>query len=242
LYNLAAWVLCLTLAAFSIGGNMQRYRDIAIIVLCAVLALCAWSVTTSVNRLSLAGTEAIDGAKADEGSLSVQMADQIDRIGSQTQQTLAEVSKATGTANGLMAVTGHRLNDLCDPGPCGVLPDVARTLATARGTMGQVEEASIQFNRHSATFYDQEAASSADLQRTVLDVDRFVTAPDLVATMHNFNAASLAVAGSAQNLDAATTDGRTWLHQKLFPTKKRGLVSGIEATGDVVHHWLPPLF
>lgn len=221
---------------------MTRYRDLTVIVLCVVLGLCAWSVTQSVNRLSLAGTEAIDRAKDDEGALSVQTADQIDRIGSQTQQTLQQVSKATDSADGLLRATQHRLNDLCEPGPCGLLPDVARTLATARGTMGQIEEASIQFNRHSSTFYDQEAASSADLQATVRDVDKFVTAPDLLATMRNVNSASLAVAGSAQNLDAATTDGRTWLHQKLFPNKKRGLVSGIEATGDVVHHWLPPLF
>lgn len=221
---------------------MQRYRDIAIIVLCIMLAGCAWSVTQSVNRLSLAGAEAVDAAKGDEGALSVQLADQIDRLGSQSSDALAKVSHVADSTSSFLRVTSKSLNAPCEPAPCGTLADINRTLATTRGTLGTVELAGRDFDRHSSQFYAQEAAGAADFQQTVGDIDRFVTAPDLLGTMHHLDTASLAVSATAQNLDAVSTDGRTWIHERLFPTKKRGIISGIEATGDVVHHWLPPLF
>jgi hypothetical protein len=137
----------------------------------------------------------------------------------------------------------HRLTDLCSaPQGCGLIPDASRTLNTTRGTLGQVEIAARSFDQHQSTFYTQEDALAARSQKTFADLDSFITNPDLTDTFHNVNITSLAFSHTAQNLDATTTDGKTWLHQKLFPTKKKGFLSAFEATGDAAKHWMPSLF
>ena len=137
----------------------------------------------------------------------------------------------------------HRLTDLCSaPQGCGLIPDASRTLNTTRGTLGQVEIAARSFDQHQSVFYQQETDLAAGSQKTFDDFDKFITNPDLTDTFHNVNLGSLAFADTARNVDGMTTDGKTWLHQKLFPTKKRGFVTGFEAAGDVAKHWMPPLF
>jgi hypothetical protein len=141
-----------------------------------------------------------------------------------------------GKINAVVDLTSHRINDLCGPdAPCGTLADVNRTLATLRGTSGQVERSLIVFNQHEGDLFTQESAAYSAMDKSVLDFDATVSDPDLKANIHN----SATITG---NFAAITTDGKTWVHQQLFPTKKKGFVAGFEATGDVAKHWIPSLF
>jgi hypothetical protein len=140
-------------------------------------------------------------------------------------------------------LTSHRLFDLCPlPGavdaaihPCGTLADFNRTLATLRGTSGQVEGALREFNKHEADLFTQESTAYTHMDTAVLNLNLLVSDPDLKASVHNAATITSDVAG-------ITTDGRFWFHQKLFPTKKRGFISSFEATGDVAKHWMPSIF
>ena len=140
-------------------------------------------------------------------------------------------------------LTSHRLNDLCPvPGatdaaihPCGTLADFNRTLATLRGTSGQVEGALHEFNKHEADLFTQESTAYTHMDAAVLNLNLLVSDPDLKVSIHNAAAITSDVSGIA-------TDGRFWFHQKLFPTKKRGFISGFEATGDIAKHWMPSIF
>lgn len=148
-----------------------------------------------------------------------------------------------GKVNDAIDLTSHRLNDLCPDvkdvdaaiRPCGSLADANRTLATLRGTSGQVEKSLLVFNQHEGELFTQESAAYAGMSKSVLDFDELVADPDLKTTVGN-------VETTTGNFAAMTTDGKDWLHAKLYPTRKRGFVSGLDATGDAVHHWMPSIF
>jgi hypothetical protein len=181
----------------------------------------------------------------------------VDTILDSVPGVLTHVQTATDAATGVLQaavpvvasfkdtidLTSHRLNDLCPvPGvadaaihPCGTLADFNRTLATLRGTSGQVEGALREFNKHEADLFTQESTAYTHMDTAVLNLNLLVSDPDLKASIHNAATITGDVAG-------ITTDGRFWFHQKLFPTKKRGFMSGFEATGDVAKHWMPSIF
>lgn len=145
---------------------------------------------------------------------------------------VASFSGTAGKLNDTIDLTSHRLNDLCGTDtaihPCGTLADTNRTLATLRGTSGQIERSLIAFNGHEGDLFAQESAAYSSMNKSVMDFDALVSDPDLKAITGNFAAIS--------------TDGKDWFHLKLAPTKKRGFVAGFEATGDVMKHWIPSLF
>lgn len=152
------------------------------------------------------------------------------------------VASFKDTASGLNAaidLTSHRLNDLCGTDvavhPCGTLADTNRTLATLRGTSGQVERSLIVFNQHEGDLFAQESTAYASMNKSVLDFDALVGDPDFKATVGN-------VETTSENFAAITTDGKGWIHQKLYPTKKKGVASAFDAAGDRVHHWEPSIF
>jgi hypothetical protein len=203
----------------------------------------------------------IQRTSLNEYALVAQTAEDEHAIALQAVQTLRDVDKSAsdlekaatpavvglrsteGKLNATIDLTSHRINDLCpDPKavdaaihPCGTLADADRTLATLRGSSGQLERSMLVFNQHEGDLFTQESAAYAELQKSVSDFDAAVTNPDLATMVHS---------GAAITTDAAavTHDGRTWIHQKLFPTKKKGFVSGFEATGDVAKHWMPSIF
>jgi hypothetical protein len=156
---------------------------------------------------------------------------------------VASFEDTAGKLNNTIDLTSHRLFDLCPlPGavdaaihPCGTLADFNRTLATLRGTSGQVEGALREFNKHEADLFTQESTAYTHMDTAVLNLNLLVSDPDLKASVHNAATITSDVAG-------ITTDGRFWFHQKLFPTKKRGFISSFEATGDVAKHWMPSIF
>jgi hypothetical protein len=170
-------------------------------------------------------------------------ADAATRLLDAAQPVVLKLSTTEAALNDAVALTSHRLNDLCPvPNapdaalrPCGTLADFNRTLATVRGTAGQAEESMIVFNKHEGDLFTQESAAYSKLDASVTDFDNLVTDPDLKGIIGNGNVV-------LANAAAVTTDGRTWVHQKLFPTKRKGFISGFEATGDVLMHWVPPIF
>lgn len=149
---------------------------------------------------------------------------------------VASFKGTAGKLNGTIDLTSHRINDLCGPqGPCGTLADVNRTLATLRGTSGQVERTLIVFNDHEGDLFTQESAAYSAMNKSVADFDSLISNPDIGAIIHNG-------ATTTGNIAAISTDGRDWVHLKLAPTKRKGFVSGFEATGDVMKHWIPSIF
>jgi len=81
--------------------------------------------------------------------------------------------------NTLMAVDGV-LDDLDRPcgtsKPCGTLADVAKTLGTARGAIGQVEVAAAHENANLTTLYAQEQTLFKDLHTTAGKAQETLTA------------------------------------------------------------------
>jgi len=138
----------------------------------------------------------------------------------------------------------HRLTDLCpDPKavdaaihPCGLIANADKTLSTARGTMGQVEVAANSFDKHQSTFYQQEADLNQKTQSTVADLDRFITSPDLLGTLHNVNE-------TTAHVDATAGDIQFEADKLAHPPKKKiGFWGGVWAGAQVVHKISPPLF
>jgi hypothetical protein len=160
---------------------------------------------------------------------------------------LASTETKLGAAVDL--TSGH-INDLCPlPGavdaaihPCGSLADFNRSLATFRGTSGQVEKSLRMFNSHESDLFAQEHDAYAAMDKSVTDFDGLVSDPDLKATIGNGKTISGNLAVTSGNFATMTTDGKDWLHLKLYPTKKQGLANGFDAAGDRVHHWMPSIF
>jgi hypothetical protein len=67
-----------------------------------------------------------------------------------------------------MGRTIDLVNAPCVPAPCGTLADVNRTMATVRGTFGQIEFAALHEDRNLGTLDTQEAALFADFHETAI--------------------------------------------------------------------------
>jgi hypothetical protein len=106
---------------------MQRYRDIAVIILCLVLAACAYFITESLDRLLLASTELTYATKQSEQNVANAAIIQIGDIGPRASAALKKVSAVADSASGAIKVTAGHLNAPCEPAPCGTLADFNRT-------------------------------------------------------------------------------------------------------------------
>jgi|GEM_PF-3100827 hypothetical protein len=160
-----------------------------------------------------------------------------------------DVSKINGVTANAQALlkTGNRtlqlVNAPCVPGPCGLLADGAKTLNTARMTMGQVEIAANHEDKNLATLDKQEATIFADTHADLDALHGLVTAPDLLATVHNMNTTSAAFADSAKQADAILADGKLEADKFAHPSKKKLTFWGaILATGQTIQKLSPPLF
>lgn len=135
------------------------------------------------------------------------------------------------------------VNAPCVPGPCGLLADGAKTLNTARMTMGQVEIAANHEDKNLATLDRQEATIFADTHANLDALHALVSAPDLLATVHNLNTTSAAFADSAKQADAILADGKLEADKFVHPSKKKLTFWGaILATGQTIQKLSPPLF
>lgn len=219
----------------------QVASHVAAIILCGVLAVCAVTIAHSVNRTMIA----VQKPLADVHNAMLPVPGAIQQLQGVTKAATGLLEAAKPVVASLQTsidLTTHRLDDLCPTGtvdaeihPCGTLADTNRTLATLRGTSGQVEQSMLMFNSHETNLFAQEHDAYGAMQKSVVDFDTMVSDPNIPAMFAN----GRSITGDAAGI---THDGHIWLHQKLFPTKKKGVLSGFEATGDAVHHWLPPLF
>lgn len=114
--------------------------------------------------------------------------DTLNGIGPQAVSTLKSVDttvksvgkQATASLRGVNQ-TLDGINRLCGvPGkPCGTLADVNRTLASVRGTVGQIEVAARHENRNLDTLDEQEKQVVADLHTTSINLNALVASPDV---------------------------------------------------------------
>lgn len=160
--------------------------------------------------------------KAWAGSASEQ-ARSIDGLVKDARGTLTETSAAVTELRGAVITANAQLTH------------VAPVLDQARVTIAGVGEQAQALGEAAKPVLEGAAKTEAD-------VDAFVTAPELRATMVNVEQTSVNVRITSGNFAAMTTDSRDWMHTKLYPTKRKGFVSGFEATGDVLKHWWPSLF
>lgn len=63
--------------------------------------------------------------------------------------------------------------------PCGTLADVNKTLATVRGTFGQIEVAANHEDRNLSTLDKQEAQLYSDVHTTTSDLNTLIASPDI---------------------------------------------------------------
>lgn len=112
---------------------------------------------------------------------------------------------------------------------CGTLANVDRTLQTLRGTIGTIEVAGLNFDKHQGQLYSQEKQIFDDtdtlikgfvpiqnkIDKTIFDTDNLITSSDITGTIHHFNIVS-------GNLADSSTDFQNKFHAFLFPPPCEG--------------------
>jgi hypothetical protein len=240
---------------------MQIAKDIAKVLLLVALTISVAAVSTfACLRLHQWGN--------DEAALRATVQSQTQQAGNATRDAVRGVASAAvtavaqiggaaasvrgaakastrlvSTANDSLALTTHRLDDAC-PTPsqvsaawqeCGSLATLDQTLGAVSTTSAQAGFTLHEFNLHEATYFGQEA----ELYTTALDAaqkfEAAVSDPNIGKTVANVQQLSADGAGIVR-------DGHTWLHAKLYPTKKKGALNALDAAGDHAHHWMPSIF
>jgi hypothetical protein len=137
-----------------------------------------------------------------------------------TKTTLAAVAPLLKAATGAISNTSDTLNRPCLPAPCGTLPDVNRTLATIRGTVGHIETAADHEDRNLTKWDSQGDAlysktsllfdkTNALLTSGNASVDRFNTAlasPRAALIAANVAAISTSIAGTSVEVHSIAVD------------------------------------
>lgn len=176
-------------------------RHVAVIILCGMLTATCLIVIRAAAPISQQTVATLQGwEKASAAATGV-------------MDTARPVMSGLGNAEvqvaDLIRVTNHRLNDPCsDRGACGTLADVNRTLATIRGTSGQVETGLLRFNGHSDELFTQERLTYANVNRAVADLDAVIANPKIPATVNNLELMSEQGVSTARNITATTTKFR----------------------------------
>jgi len=162
------------------------------------------STVLQVGNAFTSAASSVSEAQADIHGVTTQLA----KVTSGLQQTVALV------------------NAPCDPGPCGTVADVGKTLNTARLTMGQVEIATNAFNQNESSFYHQEDQLYSDSEDVVHNLNTLLISPDLNGAIHNANTITY-------NLGETTGDFQNKFHAFLYPPPCKGfrcdLKKGYEA-------------
>jgi hypothetical protein len=107
-------------------------------------------------------------------------------------QTFAGLSAPCTPVKGAVYTVDH-------PVPCGTLADMNRTLATVRGTFGQIEVAAKHENKNLTTLDDQELALFTDLH---------LTAQAAVRTADSLSGTATALTGTATAATATLGEGK----------------------------------
>lgn len=176
---------------------LQAAQHLAIIALCAILAVSCIRLTGVIAPAPLQLTSTLHSVEAS--------ADAATGVLVAAKGTVTGLNATESRLNDLVDQANRRLNDPCsDVGPCGTLADVNRTLATIRGTAGQVEVGLRHVNARSDELFTQERLTYANMNRAVADLDTAISNPDISATMANVKRISDQGVTTAANVTAVT--------------------------------------
>jgi hypothetical protein len=173
----------------------------------------------------------VDGIKSDVDGLMPTVKGSVKQVGS----AAANLGSIAGPAKAAFAIVNHP----CVPGPCGTLADVAKTLNTARLTMGQVEVAANHEDRNLGTLDAQEAQlfsdTNEDLQQlasTISSANKVIEDPATAEAQHNLALISGNVAG-------ITKDVKVYSDKFVAPQPwwKKALVVGNESVRTAACLW-----
>ncbi len=237
--------------ALQLAGVLLR---VAAAALCIVLGIAAATTAVAVGRLQASASAALDGVRRASGSVAdvgEQVRAQIAADGPELAATLGQVKDAAANlrrASAGVNAAVEEVNRPCADGhPCGTLADLNRTLATYRGTAGQIEIALHHENDRIDDLDRQETALAA---QTESDLDK------LGATIDSANGAAESVTALAANGDLkaslahlntttdavsamATDTAQAW-HNTLHPKWPRRVWNGIAGVGISVAKFFVP--
>ena len=170
------------------------------------------------------------------------------------KQTLTNLDTAIASTSSVTANLNKTLDAINRPcsmtAPCGTLADIDRTLATARGALGQVEVAAKHENSQLSTLEAQERTLYGDLHSTLGHVDSFVIAGTNSINLTSMN--TQPVLAEAHNSLAELTVSLTSLNKVVadpaIPATLKATQKAAEATADSMvevkamategHQWL----
>jgi hypothetical protein len=194
-------------------------KSAALVALIAFLGFGSYLifVTAQSEKLLVARAsktfDAADAAITHVNSATDQVGTAFTSAAQSLNQTESDVRGLTtqfgGVASGLQR-TVALVNAPCVPGPCGTVADTNKTLASVRGTFGQIEIAANDFNKNETHFYEQEDVLFANANDSVKQFDALLASPDLATALHGG-------ATTATNLGLMTGDAQTKFHDFLYP-------------------------
>jgi ABC-type transporter Mla subunit MlaD len=226
-------------------------------LVCAGLGVYTWHIEQLGRAAVSSGTAqasaaiASVGPKLDAGiqASSVRLGQSLDNLDRQIATIGPVVTKAGPAIDNLSAVgwkAGQSLdqvNRLCnvkDSGgkdlPCGTLADVNRTLATVRGTFGEIEQAADHENRNLSTLDAQELELFDDFHATAektnagLDTFDALLARPSVALMLDKGGSIMSTTDAVETKLTQCTLHPTW-HCNL----KSDLIFGAQVGGYLIH-------
>lgn len=157
----------------------------------------AWTSTpTQVNAtlssLSRVGPQAVATLQSLQGTTS--------KVGNEATRTLRAASKV-GSVLSKAGDTLDLVNAPCGTTkPCGTLADANRTLATVRGTFGQIEVAANHEDKNLSTLDAQEAQLYLDFHATTTNLNSLVASPDIARFLKSSADTSTEVAAIATDV------------------------------------------
>jgi hypothetical protein len=208
--------------------------------------LMLFAITCVLLVLAFQAGGVLKNAQQDEHGIAMQSADLLRSAKGFIPAQPLDMKKFYAVADAADALlvesknTVQLLHQPCVPGPCGLLSDGAKTLNTARLTMGQIEIAANHEDKNLGTLDQQEATIYAGTNDDVQALHALLASPDL---LQNLDTTSAAFADSAKQADGVLTDAKFEADKLTHPTKKKLTFWGaVLATGETIQKLSPPLF
>lgn len=204
---------------------------LAVSVLCLIsVSVAFWQLKTSWDATPGKVNSAIVTAQATMDTLSTvgpqatKTLKSLEPVGKQATATLKQVGAQANRLGGVLDSTTETLgviNRDCPGGlnpakSCGTLADLNRTLATVRGTFGQIEVAARHENRQLGTLDAQELQLYTDTHVAVTNLNGLLTSPDVTRFLKASADTSIQVSGIAADIhkeSTALTAPKPWYKQ-----------------------------
>jgi hypothetical protein len=175
----------------------EGFKAGALVCFCIALAALVYELHLLVSQT----TSVLENIGTAAATVQTQASDlgptlrSLQSIGPQATATLKALQTTTTSVGKQVTVTLDAVNRPCntftelptkaaDEGarvskPCGTLADVNRTLATVRGTFGQIEIAANHEDRNLGTLDTQEAQLYTDFHATTVNLNNLLGSPDI---------------------------------------------------------------